>query len=287
MPELPEVEVFRRYLSRHALKQTIEDVKVDCPELLEETSAWKLRKHLSGHQFQAARRHGKYLFAEMDNRTALVLHFGMTGELIYQGADDKAPDYSCLSLAFGGNNNLYYTSKRKLGLIAYTEDRRAYIKAKGLGPDASSLDADKFISALADASGAIKAALRGWVTNTRMNCCFRHTCIPLLIANHLMTRIFASFTRRWSRYSIVLSMSALIRNECRPISCYRTEIVMHAVHAAGLPSRRSSYRVAVLICVRNASPDHSVRSDYFNNKAGTFDRNQCLRLEYLVSLISV
>lgn len=159
MPELPDVEVFRRYLARHARRQTIEKTQVSCPEMLESTNAGGLGRQMKGRQISEGHRHGKYLFAELDDGTALVLHFGMTGYLVYGKPDQGPPDYACLTLHFQNNRNLYYISKRKLGTITHTPDRKAYVQEKGLGPDARSIDADSFVAILQAGRGAIKARL--------------------------------------------------------------------------------------------------------------------------------
>lgn len=159
MPELPDVEIFRRYLTRYALKQSIDKTEVPCQELLESTNASGLGRQLHGHWIRKGHRHGKHLFAELDNDAALVMHFGMTGYLAYCESDQKAPDYVCLTLHFQKNRNLYYISKRKLGHIACVPDPAAYIQNKQLGPDALSLDADGFAAALAEGRGTIKGRL--------------------------------------------------------------------------------------------------------------------------------
>lgn len=62
MPELPDVEVYRRYLDHHALNEEIEGFSTDLEGLREHVSASTLRRRLSGHELAETRRHGKYLF---------------------------------------------------------------------------------------------------------------------------------------------------------------------------------------------------------------------------------
>lgn len=159
MPELPDVEIFRRYLTRHARKQSIDKTKVPCPELLESINAGGLGRQLRGHFIRKSHRHGKHLIAELDSGAALVMHFGMTGYLVYSKSTQQAPDHICLTLHFNSNRNLYYISKRKLGHIAYASDPAVYVRDKGLGPDARLLDADGFAAAVADGHGTIKGRL--------------------------------------------------------------------------------------------------------------------------------
>ncbi|XSG86608.1 MAG: DNA-formamidopyrimidine glycosylase family protein [Methylohalobius sp. ZOD2] len=65
MPELPDVEVYKRYLDATALHQRIDHIHVDSPELLRDTSPQGLGRALKGKTFEFTRRHGKYLFVAL------------------------------------------------------------------------------------------------------------------------------------------------------------------------------------------------------------------------------
>src|SRR5438128_8800937 len=58
MPELPEVEMFKRYFEQHALGQTIAGVRV----LDERICGTRNLDRLIGRTFRSVRRHGKHLF---------------------------------------------------------------------------------------------------------------------------------------------------------------------------------------------------------------------------------
>jgi len=66
MPELPEVEIFTRYLDATSLHQRIDDVDVRNTYILKETSARELARRLKGRRFESSRRHGKHLFVRAD-----------------------------------------------------------------------------------------------------------------------------------------------------------------------------------------------------------------------------
>lgn len=159
MPELPDVEVFRRRLARTSLHQKIDRVRVTGPELLRGTSPQGLGRHLKGREFERTRRHGKYLFAELEGGPALVLHFGMTGELSYLTGQRTTPDYTCLLLFFDNGNRLAYAAPRKLGRIAVTDDIDAFVTEHELGPDALGLSRAALGRLLDGARGKIKSWL--------------------------------------------------------------------------------------------------------------------------------
>jgi len=160
MPELPDVEVYRRYLSATSLHQRIEHVHAESPELLKGTSPQGLGRLLHGQAFEAANRHGKYLLAELSNGRYLVLHFGMSGGLWYfQSGKEDTPEYTQCLFAFENGFNLAYTAPRKLGLIEIVESPAALVEEKQLGPDALDLGPGDLEKLAADRRGCVKSWL--------------------------------------------------------------------------------------------------------------------------------
>jgi formamidopyrimidine-DNA glycosylase len=161
MPELPDVEVFRRYLESTSLHQEIRRVEVPSPELLEGTSASRLKKSLQGSRFTDTRRHGKLLFGGLENGGWLVLHFGMTGFLSYFKNGDSRPPHARLLIRFPNGYALAYDCQRKLGKIALTEDPDRYARREELGPDAlgEHFDLEAFRNAMKGSRATVKSAL--------------------------------------------------------------------------------------------------------------------------------
>ena len=87
MPELPEVETYRRYFEETCLYQPISDVYVEDTKLLT-TDYDTLVQQLRNRQFIGTKRVGKNLFARLDAPYWLHFHFGMTGDLAYFKDDD-------------------------------------------------------------------------------------------------------------------------------------------------------------------------------------------------------
>lgn len=94
MPELPEVETTKRYLDATALHQTMETVHVGATRLLHGITPQDLGRKLRGRALETTRRHGKYLFARVDETGWLVLHFGMTGRLQYAKSSGELPQHA-------------------------------------------------------------------------------------------------------------------------------------------------------------------------------------------------
>lgn len=159
MPELPDAEVFRRYISSTSLHQNIVDVRVNKERLLENISARGLKSGLAGRSIREAARHGKYVFGILKGGGSLVLHFGMTGGLEYGMDHDPHPEYGRISFRFSNGYRLVYTSMRLLGKVTLTDDIKSYIERKGLGPDALDLPFGNFRKIMNRGRGRIKSTL--------------------------------------------------------------------------------------------------------------------------------
>jgi formamidopyrimidine-DNA glycosylase len=114
-----------------------------------------------GRRIRSTERHGKHLIAELDDRSALILHFGMTGTIETSAEGAEAPEYEVLHIGLGKDRWASMTSRRKLGHIWLTGDVAAFLKDHSQGPDAlaKTLDAEAFAIALVAKRSALKAAL--------------------------------------------------------------------------------------------------------------------------------
>ena len=159
MPELPDVEGFRRYLSRYAAGRRVEGVRVLDRTMLRNSSPQAVDRALRGRRLEQPRRHGKWLIVPAGG-PLLLMHFGMTGRLAWYG-DEASPlhrhDRVVLDLAGG---RLGYRNMRKFGGVWLASDADEAGSVTGpLGPDAADLDRDRLAELLDRRRGSIKAAL--------------------------------------------------------------------------------------------------------------------------------
>ncbi|MFX1328135.1 MAG: Fpg/Nei family DNA glycosylase [Promethearchaeota archaeon] len=157
MPELPEVETFKRYLDKTSLNQIIKTISVIDNRILNIDESY-LKKVVLGNKFDSSIRHGKYLLVNIGQRY-LLMHFGMTGDLEYYNKKDDEPKFSKVIFHFNNNFNLAYISVRMFGRIDIAESIEDYIKKNKLGPDAFKMSLDQFREALKRRSGIIKNLL--------------------------------------------------------------------------------------------------------------------------------
>jgi formamidopyrimidine-DNA glycosylase len=84
MPELPEVEVVRRGLAAHVAGRTITAVRVHHPRAVRrhEAGPADLTARLLDAQITGTGRRGKYMWLTLDDGSALVVHLGMSGQML-------------------------------------------------------------------------------------------------------------------------------------------------------------------------------------------------------------
>jgi formamidopyrimidine-DNA glycosylase len=84
MPELPEVEVVRRGLAAHVVGRTITAVRVNHPRAVRrhEEGPTDLTARLLDNVITGTGRRGKYLWLTLGSGEALVVHLGMSGQML-------------------------------------------------------------------------------------------------------------------------------------------------------------------------------------------------------------
>ena len=161
MPELPDVEVMRRYMERTSLYQPISDVVKLNEDVLENSAVDRLKGTLAGSQFERTLRHGKYLFACTNTNGWVVFHFGMTGYLEYHEEQGKTQRHTRVEFIFQNGRGLCFILQRKLGGLWLTEDTGSFRENRGLGPDAldGNLGPDELKGAAKNGRSSVKSFL--------------------------------------------------------------------------------------------------------------------------------
>ena len=156
MPELPEVEIFKRYFDETSLDQKIKEVQILHPKVVENPQITEL---LKGDSFRSSQRWGKNLFIHTQNDHTAIMHFGMTGPLEYFHQSIDAPKYARVVFQFENDYNLGYISKRMFGRLGLVSSVDQFIADKSLAPDALKIDLDHFRENVKRRKKNIKATL--------------------------------------------------------------------------------------------------------------------------------
>jgi len=159
MPELPEVENFKRYLNATSLHQRILSVDVRDAYVLKSVTARELARRLKGRRFESSWRRGKHLFVRADGDLWLRLHFGMTGSLRYFKGRGKAPNHARLLFIFANTHRLAFEDQRKFGEIGLIKDVNEFLEKRALGPDALDITLSQFTEILGKHRGLVKSIL--------------------------------------------------------------------------------------------------------------------------------
>jgi formamidopyrimidine-DNA glycosylase len=157
VPELPDVEGFRRVFERRAKGKPICAVRGIDPSMLRKTSPERLARALKGNRFAEPQRTGKLLVCPAHGVT-LVLHFGMTGTFVWC-ADGSPHRLDRLTLRFD-DGELRYRNMRKFGGIWLAREWRELEQLTGwLGPDWQSVSRKQFETLIDRRRASIKAVL--------------------------------------------------------------------------------------------------------------------------------
>lgn len=164
MPELPDVEGFRRYLARHAEGQRIVGVRVPDRQIVRNRSPQALGRALRGARFASPTRHGKWLIAPVgDGSAEILLHFGMTGLLTWSDTDtdtDRHRHRHDRVIFVCERGELRYNNMRRFGGVWLARDTNERDRVTGpLGPDAAATTREDFERLIAGRRGGAKAAL--------------------------------------------------------------------------------------------------------------------------------
>ncbi len=159
MPELPDVEVFRKYMNATSLHQKISGIEVEHKRVLQDISPSGLGRKLKDRQFERTKRHGKHLFACVDEEFWLMFHFGMTGFLKYFKKAEERPSHARILFHFGNGYHLAYDNQRMLGKVQVVENAAEFIRKNDLGSDALDLTLHAFQNLLLGRRGSMKTFL--------------------------------------------------------------------------------------------------------------------------------
>jgi formamidopyrimidine-DNA glycosylase len=158
VPELPDVEHYRRVLAEHARGRRIQHTVTTDPGILRNVAPETLDRALRGHRFEEPERHGKWLLA-WTSGPAVLLHFGMTGDLLVGPGPEGRHRHDRVIFELD-RGELRYRNMRKLGGLWLAHDREEARRLLGpLGPDALAVDRRAFRELLSRRRGRVKAAL--------------------------------------------------------------------------------------------------------------------------------
>ena len=166
MPELPEVETMKRDLEKEIVGRRVKTVEVKGKR--------SVRRHKTGAEFKArvegrkvtsVRRAGKYLLVGLDDTDVLVVHLGMSGQLLrVKSPKDPLVPHTHVIVTFTQGGQLRFVDPRTFGeMFVTTPDELGTAVPElahlGFDPLEEVMSWARFGMLLADRHGALKALL--------------------------------------------------------------------------------------------------------------------------------
>jgi formamidopyrimidine-DNA glycosylase len=122
MPELPEVETIRRDLDKEVTGKRIKTVEVTgMRSIRRHTTKKQFISRLEGKKVLAVDRKGKYLLVKLEGGDFLVIHLGMSGQLLWSksGKEERAK-HTHVVITFATPGQLRFLDPRTFGELFVT-----------------------------------------------------------------------------------------------------------------------------------------------------------------------
>ncbi len=123
MPELPEVEVVRRDLERDVVGRRVKAVEVDAMRSVRRHHNRKqFISRLEGKKITGVERRGKYLLLRLEGNDVLVIHLGMSGQLLRaKTSRETKPKHLHVIITFQQGGQLRFVDPRTFGEMFVTQ----------------------------------------------------------------------------------------------------------------------------------------------------------------------
>ena len=169
MPELPEVEIIRRGLEKYLTGKAIKKFEIKDPKLIQDDI-----NSVIGEKIVAVKRFGKGLVIELLRSKVIAVHIKLTGQLIYQGEENKntkpskekvgelPSKFTRAIIYLSPQGKLYFNDVRRFAWMKIIKkDKLKNLEFfKNLGPEPfKDLTFEKFENLLKSSSQKIKALL--------------------------------------------------------------------------------------------------------------------------------
>ncbi|MFQ5341329.1 MAG: bifunctional DNA-formamidopyrimidine glycosylase/DNA-(apurinic or apyrimidinic site) lyase, partial [Anaerolineae bacterium] len=159
MPELPEVENYRRDLQAMLAGRRITGVSVDWPNQVGAPSVEELARRLPGQTIESIGRRGKYLLFRLSGGDTLLIHLKMSGRLHIEPASAPPDHHAHVVFRLDAGDELRFHDPRKFGRVYLVGGPDEVVGSLGPEPLSEDFSAERFARMLAGRRGRIKPLL--------------------------------------------------------------------------------------------------------------------------------
>ena len=161
MPEAPDLEVVREFLSSRAAGTEVVSASVPRPGVVRSLEG-EIVPDIAGRSLDAVDRRGKFLILRLSGNRVLAINPKLTGTIQYAGPGDRLFKRTCLVLSLSNDREVRYLDERQMGFVYYTAEERLD-EVPGLteqGPDVlDEFSYEEFLERLRPFHGEIKGIL--------------------------------------------------------------------------------------------------------------------------------
>lgn len=131
MPELPEVEVIRRYLDEKLRGRVMETPVIRRENQLARPDVKSFQAMTAGRVICGMQRRGKYLKMLLDDGSRILFHLRMTGSLVYEPAGRTSDPYARALFPLRDGSLLVFADVRTFGASTASGRTRATKSSRG------------------------------------------------------------------------------------------------------------------------------------------------------------
>jgi formamidopyrimidine-DNA glycosylase len=166
MPELPEVETVVRGLRASLPGRTILDVRLGKTDFIDDPVA--LGERLPGSRILGVTRLGKFISIDLvpggvasdtAERLYLVVHLGMTGQLMTRLAGDPVLPHTHVFFGLDDGRELRYTDVRRFGRMLLVPESKIAVFRERLGAEPLEITLKEFCARFGSRGARVKALL--------------------------------------------------------------------------------------------------------------------------------
>ena len=123
MPEAPEMEVVKDYLTQNLVGNEVSEAHVLKPSVLRSLRG-DIHDDKIGWTFTKSTRHGKFPFLELSGDRAIVINQKLAGGLQFCPPKQRVLKRTCILLDLSGGSQLRYTDDRRMGMFYYVSNHQ-------------------------------------------------------------------------------------------------------------------------------------------------------------------
>jgi len=165
MPELPEVEVVRRDLEREIVGKRVKAVEVDgMRSVRRHHNRKQFISRLEGKKITGVSRRGKYLLCRLEGGDVLVIHLGMSGQLLRaKTSRETKAKHTHVVITFTQGGQLRFVDPRTFGEMFVTEtdalDSISELRHLGIDPLEQNMSWEQFGALISQRKAKLKPLL--------------------------------------------------------------------------------------------------------------------------------